>query len=67
MQLNVAGYLERVALVTCPDRTAVMDGANRYTFADVERRGYGKPGRHLDLRVWRLEMHEVYGGMRCTT
>jgi len=37
MQINVAEYLERGALVTCPHKTAIIDGASRYTFADVER------------------------------
>jgi len=37
MQINVVEYLERGALVTCPDKTAIIDGANRYTFADLER------------------------------
>lgn len=37
MQINVAEYLERGALATCPHKTAVIDGANRYTFTEVER------------------------------
>jgi amino acid adenylation domain-containing protein len=37
MQINVAEYLERGALVTSPHKTAIIDGARRYTFADVER------------------------------
>src|SRR5262245_24578208 len=37
MQINVAEYLERGALVPCPHKTAIIDGANRYTFVDVER------------------------------
>jgi D-alanine--poly(phosphoribitol) ligase subunit 1 len=37
MQINVAEYLERGALVTCPRKVAIIDGANRHTFAEVER------------------------------
>ena len=37
MQVNVAEFLERGALITCPGKTAIIDGANRYTFTDVER------------------------------
>ncbi len=37
MQINVVEYLERGALATCPDKTAVVEGANRYTFAEVAR------------------------------
>ncbi|MEO7734511.1 MAG: amino acid adenylation domain-containing protein [Kofleriaceae bacterium] len=37
MQINVAEYLERGALVTSPNKTAIVDGAQRYTFADIER------------------------------
>ncbi|HTR49090.1 MAG TPA: amino acid adenylation domain-containing protein [Kofleriaceae bacterium] len=37
MQVNVAEYLERGALATCPGKTAIIDGASRYTFADLER------------------------------
>jgi D-alanine--poly(phosphoribitol) ligase subunit 1 len=37
MQINVTEYLERGALVACPDKIAIIDGANRYTFADLER------------------------------
>ena len=37
MQINVIDYLERGALVTCPHKTAIIDGADRYTFAQVER------------------------------
>jgi hypothetical protein len=37
MQINVVEYLEREVLVTCPHKTAIIDGANRYTFADLER------------------------------
>jgi amino acid adenylation domain-containing protein len=37
MQINVVEYLERGALMRCPDKTAIVDGANRYSFADVER------------------------------
>ena len=38
MQMNVVEYLERGALQTSPGKTAIVDGPNRYTFADVERR-----------------------------
>ncbi|MGH9888709.1 MAG: AMP-binding protein, partial [bacterium] len=37
MQINVTEYLERGALATCPHKTAIIDGANRYTFAELER------------------------------
>jgi amino acid adenylation domain-containing protein len=37
MQLNVVEYLERGALATCPEKTAIIDGDDRYTFADLER------------------------------
>lgn len=37
MQINVVEYLERGALATCPDKTAIVDGANRYTFAELAR------------------------------
>lgn len=36
MQINVVEYLERGALATCPQKTAIVDGANRYSFADLE-------------------------------
>ena len=35
MQINVVEYLERGALATCPHKTAIIDGAHRYTFAEV--------------------------------
>jgi len=37
MQINVVEYLERGALATCPQKTAIVDGANRYSFAELER------------------------------
>jgi len=37
MQINVAEYLERGALASCPNKTAIIEGANRYTFAELER------------------------------
>jgi D-alanine--poly(phosphoribitol) ligase subunit 1 len=37
MQINIVEYLERGALATCPQKTAIIDGSNHYTFADVER------------------------------
>jgi D-alanine--poly(phosphoribitol) ligase subunit 1 len=37
MQLNVVEYLERGAMVACPNKTAIIDGAKRYTFTDLER------------------------------
>ena len=37
MQINVAEYLEQGALATSPQKTAIIDGANRYTFSDLER------------------------------
>lgn len=40
MQINVVEYLERGALVTSPDKVAIVDGTNRYTFAELAR--YGK-------------------------
>lgn len=35
VQINVVEYLERGALATCPHKTAIVDGASRYTFAEV--------------------------------
>ncbi len=40
MQINVTEYLERGALATCPDRTAIVDGTARYTFSELAQ--YGK-------------------------
>ena len=37
MQINVVEYLERGALAAYPHKTAIIDGANRYTFSDIER------------------------------
>ena len=37
MQINVTEYLDRGALVTCPDKTAIVDGTRRYSFADLAR------------------------------
>lgn len=39
MQINVTEYLERGALATCPDKTALVDGTVRYTFTEMARHG----------------------------
>jgi D-alanine--poly(phosphoribitol) ligase subunit 1 len=51
MQINVAEYLERGALVASPQKTAIVDGDKRYTFQDVER--YAK--RCASLLIPRLD------------
>jgi len=37
MQINVLEYFERGALSRCPDKTAVIDADQTYTFAEIER------------------------------
>ena len=37
MQINVLEYLENGAARQCPDKTAIVDGARSYTFAELER------------------------------
>ncbi len=37
MQINVTEYLERGALVACPQKIAIVEGTHRYTFVEMER------------------------------
>jgi amino acid adenylation domain-containing protein len=37
MQINVIEYFEKGALLTCPDKVAIVDEGRRWTFRDLER------------------------------